>query len=64
MGTYQENNRNSFYSKIDKQEDVVGSGKYLFSTSGQPKVQPSYTAWVSTLFKDLETTKKTQLPFF
>jgi hypothetical protein len=59
MGTYQENNRNSFYSKIDKQEDVVGSGKYLFSLSGQPKVQLSYTTWVSTLFKDLETTKKT-----
>ena len=59
MGTYQENNRNSFYSKIEKQEDVVGSGKYLFSITGQPKVQLSYTAWVSTLFKDLETTKKT-----
>lgn len=59
MATYQENNRNSFYSKIEKQEDVVGSGKYLFSITGQPKVQLSYTAWVSTLFKDLETTKKT-----
>ena len=58
MGTYQENNRNSFYSKIEKQEDVVGSGKYLFSITGQPKVQLSYTAWVSTLFKDLETTNQ------